>query len=370
MRLLFIYLSIKDDVMQAKEILDRFKVAQNSLVIQQSDFSLAAIFDMVSRKSIDISPHYQRRDRWDTEKQSALIESFLLNVPVPPVYLSEDDYGLYSVIDGKQRITAICDFLSGNLKLKGLKKFPELDSMRFVDLPQQLQNALTVRPYIRVTTLLKQSDDQLKYEVFLRLNTGGDKLKAQEIRNVAYSGSLNELLFELADQPFLRAKLKIYNDKSPAYRSMEDLEHVLRFFTVRAGWENMRRPLGEEMDIFMMENRDADKKLFRDSFVKSLNACENIWGEHSFHKPTEDGWREQLISPLYDAQMVAISMLNENEIEILSRSKFRVVSETRRLFENSPEFVKSVSQSTNNAGSIRFRVSAIRNLLSSVLMEN
>ena len=79
--------------MQSKEIVDRFKIAQSSLVIQQSDFSLAAINDMVERDSIDISPHYQRRDRWSPEKQSALIESFLLNVPVPPVYLSEDEYG-------------------------------------------------------------------------------------------------------------------------------------------------------------------------------------------------------------------------------------------------------------------------------------
>jgi hypothetical protein len=244
--------------MHSKEILDRFKIAQNSLVIQQSDFSLAAIYDMVSRKSIDIHPHYQRRDRWHTEKQSALIESFLLNVPVPPVYLSEDEYGQYSVIDGKQRITAICDFLDGSLRLKGLKRFPELDGLYFNDLPSQLQNALTVRPYIRVTTLLKQSDVQLKYEVFLRLNTGGDTLKPQEIRNVAYSGPFNDLLFQLSESPFLRERLKITNDKSPAYRSMQDLEHVLRYFTVRARWEHMRRPLSEEMDIFMYEHRHSD----------------------------------------------------------------------------------------------------------------
>ena len=108
-----------------QDILDRFKDAQNSLVIQQSDFSLAAINEMVERETIDVRPLYQRRDRWSVEKQSALIESFLLNVPVPPVYLSEDEYGLYSVIDGKQRITAICDFLKGGFKLKHLKKFLE-----------------------------------------------------------------------------------------------------------------------------------------------------------------------------------------------------------------------------------------------------
>lgn len=355
--------------MQSKEILERFKVAQNSLVIQQSDFSLAAIYEMVSRKSIDISPHYQRRDRWHPEKQSALIESFLLNVPVPPVYLSEDEYGHYSVIDGKQRITAICEFFSGNLRLKMLKKFPELDGLYFQDLPSQLKNALTVRPYVRITTLLKQSDDQLKYEVFLRLNTGGDTLKAQEIRNVAYAGPFNEMLFTLSESPFLRERLKIAGDKSPSYRAMDDLEHVLRFFTIRSGWEQMRRPLGEEMDLFMSEHRHADTRGFHDEFLRALNACERIWGGHAFHKPTSDGWREQLISPLYDAQMVAVSLKSDTELDRLYHCSNAVIRMTRETFENDQDFVKSVSQATNNAAAIRRRVSTVSDILDRALGE-
>ncbi|MCC2638873.1 MAG: hypothetical protein K0Q68_2592 [Moraxellaceae bacterium] len=353
--------------MQPKEIIDRFKIAQNSLVIQQSDFSLAAIYEMVRKDSIDVRPHYQRRDRWSSDKQSALIESFLLNVPVPPVYLSEDDYGQYSVIDGKQRITAICDFLSGNLRLKNLKKFPELDGLHYQDLPPQLQNALTVRPYIRVTTLLKQSDDQLKYEVFLRLNTGGDTLKPQEIRNVAYSGQFNDLLFELSNNEFLRERLKITGEKSTAFRSMEDLEHVLRFFAIRSGWQDMRKPLGEEMDLFMAENRGADPAHFRGLFLRAITACERLWGEHAFHKPTPGGWREQLISPLYDAQMVAVSLIQDDEIDFLGANRAAIIQGTRDLFEYDDEFVKAVSQSTNNSASIRKRVSSVRDVLLAVL---
>lgn len=353
--------------MDPKDITERFRLAQNSLLIQQSDFSLTAIYDMVSKNSIDIKPHYQRRDRWSTEKQSALIESFFLNVPVPPVYLSEDDYGQYSVIDGKQRITAICEFLNGSLRLKSLKKFPELDGLHFNNLPMQLQSALTVRPYIRVTTLLKQSDAQLKYEVFLRLNTGGDTLKPQEIRNVAYSGPFNELLFELSGSGFLRERMKITSDKSPAFRSMEDLEHVLRFFTILSGWEKMRHPLGEEMDLFMAENRNGNTIQFRREFTRALNGCESIWGAHAFHKPTPGGWREQFISPLYDAQMVAVSLMADEDIQQLQHQQQEVAEATRLLFEYDPEFVKSVSQSTNNATSVRRRVITIKKTLESVL---
>lgn len=348
--------------MQTKEIIDRFKIAQNSLVIQQSDFSLAAIHDMVSHGAINVSPHYQRRDRWPTDKQSALIESFLLNVPVPPIYLSEDEYGQYSVIDGKQRITAIEDFLNGSLRLRALKKFTELEGSRFKDLPPQLQNALAVRPYIRVTTLLKQSDENLKYEVFLRLNTGGDKLKDQEIRNVAYAGPLNELLFELSEQDFLKNRLKIFGDKSAAYRNMDDVEHVLRFFTLHERWEAMGSSLSDAMDDFMKRHKDDSSDRMASLFIRCLESCEKIWGNNAFHKPTPSGWREQLISPLYDAQMIGVSFLSNSQVEELSRQRNAVYRATRRLYSD-PNFSKAVTQGTNTPSSVRFRVAAIRDML-------
>jgi hypothetical protein len=349
--------------MEYKNIIDRFKVAQNSLVIQQSDFSLLAIHEMVSNKAINISPHYQRRDRWSADKQSALIESFFLNVPVPPVYLSEDDYGQYSVIDGKQRITAIEEFLSGSLRLRGLKRFPELDGARFKDLPPQLQNALTVRPYIRVTTLLKQSDSALKYEVFLRLNTGGDTLKDQEIRNVAYAGPLNDLIFDLSQAPFLRSRLKITNDKSAAFRNMDDVEHVLRFFMLYERWEATGRSLSEAMDDYMEKHRNDSSPAARNLFLNSLATCQSIWDEHTFHKPTPSGWRDQLISPLYDAQMIAVALLSKKEIAAIVNHKKSIVKATRELFQENAEFSKAVSQGTNTPSAVRMRIRTMRDML-------
>lgn len=352
--------SKSEKFMLDKDISKRFNEAQDSLVIQQSDFSLKSINDMVSDHSIDVRPHYQRRDRWPIDKQSALIESFLLNVPVPPIYLSEDDYGTYSVIDGKQRITAICDFLSNNLQLKDLKKFPELNGCRFNDLPIQIQNALTVRPYIRVTTLLRQSNKELKYEVFLRLNTGGEVLKPQEIRNVAYSGSLNTALFELSKNEFLRSKMKIINEKSNAFRNMDDVEHVLRFFTIKEGWDGgIRETLSVEMDKFMLIHRHDDPILFANTFNRAIAACKEIWGRKAFQKQN----RDQIISPLYDAEMVAVSLLDDQQIASLSNKQDAVVIATFNLIDNDKDFYKSISQSTNNANSIRKRVSSIYELL-------
>lgn len=219
------------------DVLRRFEKAQDALVLQASDLSLETVASMVESTAIDVRPQFQRRERWDGSKQSALIESFLLNIPVPPVYLAEDDFGRYSVIDGKQRLTAIHDFMRGRLNLTMLERFNELNGYSFQQLPPSLQNALLVRPYIRAVTLLRQSDPATKYEVFHRLNSGGEPLNAQEIRNVIYRGPFNDLLVGLSEQPFLRKQLKIRDTRSPAYRAMTDVEYVLRYFTLRATWE-------------------------------------------------------------------------------------------------------------------------------------
>lgn len=348
------------------ETLKRFVDAQNNLVVQHSDFSLRALFDMAENEAIDLAPHYQRRDRWKREKQSALIESFLLNVPVPPVYLSEDEFGKYSVIDGKQRLTAIRDFLAGDLRLTNLAKFQDLEGAAFSDLPPQIQNALSVRPYIRVITLLKQTDPQLKYEVFLRLNTGGEKLLAQEIRNVAFSGPLNDLLFELSEATFLRKQMKIRGESSPPYRRMEDVEHVLRFFTMAERWRNIGPQLSLEMDDFMQENRNLSHNRcnqLRQQFNRCLDACERIWGDKAFYKPQGSGWRGQFISPLFDAEMVAASSLRDAEIARASRQRSAVLSDFIETYKTDAFFAKSITQSTNNPSSVLKRISTVTDII-------
>ncbi len=348
------------------ETVKRFIDAQNNLVVQHSDFSLRALHDMAMSESIDLKPHYQRRDRWKSNRQSALIESFILNVPVPPVYLSEDDFGKYSVIDGKQRITAIRDFLAGDLKLVDLKKFKELEGSSFKDLPTQIQNALSVRPYIRVITLLKQTDPLLKYEVFLRLNTGGEKLLPQEIRNVAFSGSLNDLLFELSSAKFLATRLKIKNTSSNAYRKMEDVEHVLRFFTISERWQDIGQVPSEEMDKYMRDNRTASKAKLKDLRVKfqsCLDACEHIWGTKAFYKPQAGGWRGQFISPLFDAEMVAASLFTHTQISQIVKKRESVIRAFVKAFHDDSFFAKSISQSTNNPSSIKKRITTVADIM-------
>lgn len=343
----------------------RFREAQNRLVVQTSDLPLQTLSQMVEEGAIDLQPSFQRRERWTPEKQSALIESFILNVPVPPIYLSEDEYGKYTAIDGKQRLRAITDFMSGKLVLNALETFSELEGARFSDLPSDIQNTLKIRPFLRVITLLKQSDSELKFEVFLRLNRGGEKLTAQEIRNVAFRGPLNDLIYELANSKCLRRQLKITGKKSPSYKSMLDAEYVLRYLALRFSEAKFSGSFVRTMDVFMAANRHADAgqiARFRRSFQNALSRCEALWGKSAFRRPDENGWRDQSLAGLFDAEMLGVSEISGAQFRSLEGRQTSVLRETRRLFVN-PEFDLAVRQGTNTPSRLKLRVECVKDML-------
>ncbi len=349
-------------------ILTRFLKAQDRLVLQASDLSLGTIASMVDGKAINVTPDYQRRERWSPAKQSALVESFLLNVPVPPVYLAEDEYGRYSVVDGKQRITAIHAFITDKLSLMDLEAFQEIEGYKFSQLPQDLQNALQIRPYLRVITLLKQSDSTLRYEVFTRLNQGGESMKPQELRNVAFRGSLNDLIFELSGNTFLRKQLKIKNDRSAPYRVMEDAELVLRFLTLRKSWRSFSKFYRVELDRFMRDNRglsNTDLKTLSASFNTAITMCERIWGDAAFKRPQSDSWRDQLLTGMYDAQMVAVDRLTQVELKAAVSNSSKIIERTRELFADSL-FDSAVRVGTNSPNRVSYRINEIYRILTEI----
>lgn len=347
------------------KIIEKFEKAQNSLVLQQSDLSLQSVADMVESHAIDISPKYQRRERWDEGKESELIESFLLNIPVPPIYLAEDEYGIYSVIDGKQRITAIHKFLNNNLTLKNIEKFTELEGLNFSDLPNALSNALKIRPYLRVVTLLRQSDSDLKHEVFLRLNKAGVPLNSQEIRNVAFRGNFNDLLFELSENSYLRQQLKSSKD-SKNYKEMIDVQYVLRFFTIQEYWDKFPGNMDKAMDEFMFSNyKNSNNKIIKqkNSFLRALDFCKSIWGEEGFMKPDAS---KRILQGYYDVQVICSSFLSDSEYENAINKSTLVKEKLINLLKNDKRFEESISQFTSNTKNVKYRIETFTNALKEI----
>jgi hypothetical protein len=350
---------------QLDRINTRFETSQNSLVLQQSDLSLQSISDMVESGAIDVSPKYQRRERWDNDKESELIESFLLNIPVPPIYLAEDEYGVYSVIDGKQRITSINKFLNGNLKLKNLSKFIEIEGLYFNELPPSLSNALRIRPYLRVVTLLRQSDPDLKHEVFLRLNKAGVALNSQEIRNVAFRGKFNDLLFELSESEYFVRQLRSTRE-SKIYKEMIDVQFVLRFYTIKEYWNNFSGNMDEAMDKYMSKNYRLSELEINDKrqeFLRSLSFCEQVWGVDGFTKP--DGSR-RVLQGYYDVQMVCCALLNNEQFENALQNPEAVRQGLLCLMEKDEQFIEAISQFTSNQRSVKYRIEKFRDVLMSI----
>lgn len=351
-------------------IVEKFLQAQNRLVFQSSDLSLEAIANMVAGEAIDIKPKYQRRERWNKDKQSALIESFLLNIPVPPIYLAEDEYGKYSVIDGKQRVTSIYNFILKKERLVNLEKFKEIEGLTFDELPSPLNNALKIRPYIRVITLLKQSDSLLKYEVFNRLNTGGDKLLSQEIRNAAFEGELNDLLVSLSENEFFRIQFNIETkskrEKSKIYKEMLDVEYVLRFFTLRDSWNNFNGNMKIAMDNYMEKNyRDKDLNVgeLNSIFHKTIELCSIIWGERAFKRP--DG-RNEIIQGIFDVQTVALSFFLNQEDQIL-QNREQIFNRFEDLYYEDQNFQISMRQFTSNIKQVNYRIGTMIQLFQEIL---
>ncbi|RZU49349.1 uncharacterized protein DUF262 [Krasilnikovia cinnamomea] len=347
------------------EAINQFRKAQEGAVLEVADQGLLTLTNLVASGAVDVSPNFQRRERWSPEKQSLLIESFLTNIPVPPVYLAEDSVvlGSYAVIDGKQRLTSISSFFQNELVLRGLTRLGGLNGLRYDALPREIRNPLGMKA-LRTITLLRASDPELKHEVFLRLNTGGEVLNAQEIRNVAYRGPLNDLIYSLAEHPFLRHQLKVNPPSSPNFRQMLDAEYVLRFLTLADGWREFKGDLRGAFDDFMVAKRFADDielEQMRESFNECIGAAEAIWELDAFKRPG----RDQALAGLFDAQMVALHEIGRSKHEALIRSRDRVRTESANLFADK-YFDEAARIGTNTPARLKKRIDMMLRVLSNI----
>jgi hypothetical protein len=298
---------------------------------ERNDFLLPQILDFVRKeKWLNLRPEYQRRLVWDDAKRSLFIESLLLNVPIPQLFLYESELGRYEVMDGQQRLTSIVDFYDNAFALKALERWHELNGLRYRDLPDTLKRGLDRRRLSATVLLVDSSRDSTSQQadirklVFERLNTGGQHLNAHELRNCLYSGPFNELLIELSrTREFAEIwSIPPYEDNIDAagqiskaladdrlYRRMIDCELVLRFFALRAR-SNIKGSVRGMLDRFMEQNASADTKVIeqmREVFKSRLSVSHKIFGGRTFRYEEDDVWK--LSYPLYDAVMVAVDHL-------------------------------------------------------------
>jgi hypothetical protein len=224
-----------------EELNRRYVTGEIRIVTESARYSLAGILSMLketvgSELRYKLDPEYQRRHRWSRERKSRLIESFLMNVPVPPVFLYERDYAQFEVMDGRQRLTALGEFYDNKFALEGLQYWKELDGRTYDQLPARVRDGIN-RRYISSIILLKETavnDEQaaqLKKLVFERLNSGGVALSSQETRNAVYQDRLiNFALSCQVTRPFAGCGIFPKNSLSTSRRWMFGFHTASRCF--------------------------------------------------------------------------------------------------------------------------------------------
>jgi hypothetical protein len=372
----------KKPKLSPKELEDLYDSGDNRVTQERSDFFLPQVVDFVKQKKwMNIRPEYQRRLVWDKKKKSLFVESLLMNIPIPPIFLYETDLSRYEVMDGQQRVNAIIEFYENDLKLSGLETWPALNGYTYKRCPPRIQKGLD-RRRISATVLLAENNrgphgDSIRRAVFERLNTGGLSLNPQELRNSLYSGPFNDLIIELAgntlfdkiwgippysdhyrpDDNYISAPLAA----NEYFKRMRDCEIVLRFFALREP-KKIKGSMRNMLDNFLESHKDASSieiDKHRTEFLDSLKLSHQIFGDKTFKVKKNGEWKQSI--PLYDGVMVAVQNLRKHKSELVA-NKVEILEALEEAFDDDETYEIIVGK-PNTAKAVLDRLDRIQQIM-------
>jgi hypothetical protein len=362
------------------------------IVTEQARYPLSSVQSMVESDDYELNPEFQRRHRWDNTKKSKLIESFIMNVPIPPIFLYEDSFSHYEVMDGLQRMTAIYEFYIDRFSLEGLEEWPELNGRRYSSLPEQIKRGID-RRYLSSVILLQETAKneteatRLKQLVFERINSGGIKLEPQEARNAIFNGPLNKLCIRLARTPALchmwgipapdedeleQRKLCDELLSNDSFRKMDDVELVLRFFAYRQRLSHQDGALKDFLDRYLelgnLMSPDVLAQL-ENLFIETASLVYDVLGFRAFwlwryrESVAQWNWFGRATKVLYDPIMYVFSQFIPRSRELIEKRE--VLQDQIKLFyqENYTSFEGRSTNINNNIERNRL----LANFLESIL---
>jgi len=305
-----------------------------------------------------LNPDFQRDFVWDELRQSKLIESALLRIPLPVFYLAEAKNGKVIVVDGLQRLTTFHRFLTGQFKLKGLTSWAEANGKTFSDLPATLKTRIEDTPLI-LYVIDSKVPEEARYEIFARVNSGVP-LTRQQMRNCIYTGPATKWLKDMAEYSIFR----IATMDGLSSETMRDRECINRYAAFKIlGWQNYNGKMDEFLGKALTEmNRGFDFDYLTKGFLLSMQFSHELFGEQAFRKSMDGISRRSIINvALFDIMSVGFSGLVDQNVLKESEPLTRMI---RRLLLDH-EFNVSISRSTNSASAVRIRFSKFQEALAS-----
>jgi hypothetical protein len=319
---------------------------------------------------IDLSPAFQRKgDLWDDKKQSQLIESLLIKFPLPAFYFDGSDNNKWLVVDGLQRLSALRNFaILKKLKLVGLEFLNKLEGSTFDDLPRNLQRQIE-EAQITAYIINAGTPEEVKFNIFKRINTGGLILNSQEIRHALNQGVPAKFVEELANSSdFKDATGKINPDR------MLDREFVTRFLAFRIKPVSEYKP---DLDTYMNQKMGELKLLsenerteIKNSFISSMKLAKEIFGDWAFRKVFDINERRRPINKaLFEVWSAELSRLSENERAQLKSKGKELFANFIDLMNSDEVFVASITSATGDKTRVGYRYSKIEGIIKNTLQQ-
>lgn len=333
----------------------------DDLLIRQESRTIHDVVRRIDQGNYVMDPDFQRDFIWPEDKQSKLIESVIMRIPLPVFYLAEDDEGRMVVVDGLQRLTTFRRFVNGNLKLN-LPDRNELNGKTFSDLESKLKNRIEDCNLV-VYTIDSKVPERARLDIFERVNSG-EPLSRQQMRNSLFMGRATRFLKEESrSEIFLKATGGSLNKKT-----MRDREFVNRFCAFRL--LNLDQYRGD-MDDFLANclrhmNKLEESRLLRlsEEFHRGLTNNFMLFGRHAFrkHEPGQE-WRSVLNASLWDVMSTGLSYYSAGRVEACVKPLRKAV---HRLFKNE-EFNIAITYGPNNARKVRTRFEMTRGIFEEIL---
>jgi len=351
----------------------------DSVIVFSRDWTVETIFNQISQGNIELNPKFQRRNAWNDEKRSRLIESLILGIPVPEIVLAEDPEKKKSfiVIDGKQRLLTVAGFINPIIdywlrpKLSSLKGRKDLNGLTYDNLKSDMdfQNEFRalMNADIRCTIISNYESNDILYDIFYRLNTGSVPLSTQELRQVLNKGDFADALIERTNHPIPLHDVLNLEEPDPRLR---DIEVMLRSIALELYGSKYRGNLKKFLDDSMKALSswwEKDKGFIEDLFQKFDQATRraiNVLDAKRVGRKYVDGkWESRFNKSVFEVELYYFWRTQDERINNKTIDTF--VKGFELLCDKNVEFRSSVEATTKTNENYQKRFSLIKDIFNS-----